>query len=105
MEITATEEQIKKIAAAAAQASSPVGMGLLHFNPDFKFQPEQFNFVHLDGKKFLDLDYVQGRCVKITIKQVDGDRWNISGDQPRADYQTWCTTYKTNADLVASVIK
>lgn len=104
----ATEQQIRQIAANAVNASSPLGMGFLHFKvKDYKpeeidLQFDQFGFT-LSKSAFVDLDYYQGRMVKLRIRKVENteNRWMVNGE-PRGDYQSWAAKYPSNRALVES---
>ncbi len=97
MRFKATDDQIKQIAANAVNASRPMGMGFLHYQPEHEFKPEDFTM----DKGGLYLDYVQGRMVKLYIHK-DLDEWVINGE-PRSDYQSWCHKYPTYESLVNSI--
>jgi hypothetical protein len=98
MKITATEEQIKQIAANAVNAAEPMGLGFLHYTPKV-FEAKDFTC----EKKGLFLDYVEGRMTKLNIRR-EGDEWEFPSGTPRVDYQSWCIKYPTYADLIKSVI-
>jgi len=96
----ATEEQVKQIAANAVNASKPMGMGFLHYT-NRVFTNKDFNI----DKFGLNLDYVQGRMVKLNIKHKGDNQWQIIHGEPTYDYQSWINKYPTNQDLVNSVLK
>jgi len=98
-EFKATEEQIKQIAANAVNASIPMGMGFLQAT-NKEFKSTEFDLT----KSGLNLDYVQGRMVKLTINRLENNKWIIVGSA-RADYQSWVSKYPTNRALVESIIK
>ena len=98
MNFKATDEQVKQIAVNAVIASSPIGMGHLHFDGTQEFDPSMFEVTN----NSLHLDYVQGRMVKLNLwKNADGT-WK-SRDEVRLDYQSWGSKYPTFKDLVTSV--
>lgn len=96
MRFFATKVQVAQIAANAVNASRPVGMGLLHFEAR-EYKPEEFRF----GEE-LAMDYVQGRQVKLCVRKVVGDQWEIAGGGPSLDYQSWSTAYPTYEKLIES---
>lgn len=100
MKFKATKEQVQKLAVNAIEASSPFGMGLLHFNPNTKFNPQDIKVTD-EG---VNLDYVEGRMVKLYISKEEGskDIYEIR-DNARSDYQSWVAKYPTVKDLVSSV--
>jgi len=98
MEFKATEAQIKKVAALAVNASSPIGMGVLHYKADFEFSPSDFEV----DETGLHLDYVQGRMVKLNIRRIDGNTYKARDDAPTADYQSWVHKYPTYEALFSA---
>ncbi len=97
MKFKATKQQVKEIAANAINASTPMGMGFLHYQADTKFGPEDIS------DEQLYFDYVQGRMVKLSIRDLGNDEYEIA-DNPTSDYQSWCGIYPTTEDLVNSVL-
>lgn len=97
IKFTASDEQIKQLAANAINASTPMGLGILHYNPSQVYQPDD---IELNGA--LPLDYVGGRMVKLWIKKLDGNNYQIHDPAPRIDYQSWAATYSTYQELLAS---
>ena len=100
MIIKATFEQMQKMAAAAINASQPVGMGFLHYKVDDKIRPEEI----LIGSRGISLDYVGGRMVKFYARYVDVDTWDVP-DEISYDYQSWKSTYSSYQDLFDKVAK
>lgn len=96
----ATEQQIRQIAVNAFHNSRPLGLGYLNHRPDLNVNLEDFDLE--DGN--LDLDYVAGRCVKLFIRNIGGEMWEIA-QSPTRDHQTWVRKYPTNEALVESVVK
>jgi len=97
MRFKATEQQILQMAANAVNASKPMGMGFLHYQPNNQFKPEDF----IIKKNGLYLDYVQGRMVKLFIHKIEDNEWEVIGE-PRCDYQSWCSKYPAYEDLINS---
>lgn len=95
----ATEDQIRKIAVNAIHASSPMGMGYLHFVPGDHFKPED---ISISPKVGIYLDYVQGRMVKLSIIFEGDNTWTMSNDLD-VEYQSWAAKYPTGEDLLKSV--
>ncbi len=102
MKFKATEGQVKQIFANAINASIPVGMGFLqvkekHYTSEDIIIPEM---------GVLDLDYFEGRMVKLAIKKIGKQEWEITRPQypPRIDYQSWVGEYHTLDSLIGSVV-
>ena len=98
MKIIATDEQIKQMAANAINASRPMGMGFLHFNPDSVTTANDLEAEH-NG---LFVDYFEGRMVKFSAWKHK-DHWEVRDENPHPEYQSWCTKYPTWQSLAASV--
>lgn len=96
----ATKEQIRQIGANAIDYSRPMGFGYLHYRSDQFIRTEDIELE--DGN--LNLDYVAGRCVKLFIRNIGDDTWEIP-ESPTPDHQTWVRRYPTNESLVESVVK
>lgn len=94
----ATDEQVKQIAVNAVQASKPIGMGFLHYNPSKKYNSSDFTI----GHSGIDLDYINGRMVKLYLWKIDDGIWKING-KAQSDYQSWVHKYPTYEDLLKSV--
>ena len=99
MKITATEEQIKQIAANAVNAAEPMGLGFLHYTPK-TFEAKDFEC----GKDGLFLDYVEGRMTKLYISRIGKNLWEFRDGAAQIDYQSWAEKYPTYLDLIESVI-
>lgn len=97
----ATEQQIRQIAVNAIKSSRPFALGYLNHRPDLSVKPENIELAS-DGS--LHLDYVAGRCVKLSICKIGDDEWQIK-DSPTPDYQSWVHKYPTNEALVESVVQ
>ena len=106
MKIKATTKQLAQLLKNAFDASVPMGMGFLHYDP--KGVPlEHFQEgmkEHTDPR--INLDYVQGRMVKLSLrKDSEGQEnvWELPDTAPRLDYQSWASKYPTYRDLALSV--
>jgi hypothetical protein len=77
-----------------------MGMGFLHYNPELKLTEKDIEI----RNNCINLDYVEGRMVKLRIRKIDGEKWEIIG-KPSNDYQSWIAKYPTNEALVNSVIR
>lgn len=88
----ATEDQVKRMGAMAANAAKPVGLGVMHFQPGENFKPEHFEISQYCG---LSLDYVQGRMTKLVIQPVkeESGLWWSNDFPPRDAYQSWAARY------------
>jgi hypothetical protein len=108
MKFKATEEQIRKVAALAVNASKPMGMGMFHFKPK-TYTPEEIDlnfdqFGHTFGKKegSVNLDYYEGRMVKLYIKGLGNDMWECPSGPAARDYQSWASTYPNYEQLLTA---
>lgn len=105
MRFRATDEQVKQLCANVTNASQPVGMGFVHYNASHIFQPKDFDRQVRPGQ-MVHLDYVEGRMVKFVLWRApdDGpDAWKTTPNEPRPEYESWCSTYPTWSQLIASV--
>ena len=96
----ATEQEVKEIGANAIQYSRPFGLGYLGYRSELVIKPEDIDLE--DGN--LNLDHVAGQCVKLFIRNIGGEMWEIA-ESPTRDYQTWVSKWPTNEALVESVVK
>lgn len=97
IQFRATAKQVQEIAANAVKASSPMGMGHLHYDYKTEFLPEMFDVT----PRGLFLDYVQGRMVKLRIYKVTEELWEMH-ETIRPDYESWIAEYPTVQDLLKS---
>lgn len=95
----ATNEQVTALMANAINASIPMGLGGLHFQPG-DIDPKVFESDVESGDVYAD--YYQGRMVKLGFRR-EGDDWISHIETPRNDYQSWASKYPTMTDLLASV--
>ena len=108
MQIKANDSQIKQVMINAIKASTPMGLGFLHYNTNEEIKEEDILIV--PGKCFttgkpsraIHIDYYKGRMVKLCMHSNVENIWLVHG-QPNLEYQSWGTTYKTYADLALSV--
>jgi hypothetical protein len=99
MKFKATEQQIKEIAVKAITYSKPLGLGFFEALGEMNIKPEDIEL----NEYGLDLDYEQGRCVKLFIRRGEG-YWHI--DQiADPEYQTWARRYGSNETLISSVLE
>ena len=103
MQFCATEQQLKQIVFNAIEWSKPP----LRHGPYLFWSPElPFNAENIKLKfqgSWLDVDWVCGRCVKLFIRKVAEDCYEIK-DEPTPERQTWAYKYPTNEALIKSVI-
>jgi hypothetical protein len=100
MKFKATIEQIESIALNAINASTPAGLGHLHFT-DGDYSKNDIQMATLDK---VDMDYVGGRMVKLSMFKKD-DFWHIPNGSicnPDNAYQSWCSKYPTYRSLIMS---
>jgi hypothetical protein len=100
MRFKATDEQVMKMCALAVAASSPVGMGFLHYSPDHTFEPEDFAGSLNPHGAFLD--YVSGRMVKLTLFRTDEPGVWEAADMISSDCQSWIFTYPSYGALATA---
>ena len=100
MRFTATDEQVKQMAANAVNASLPMGMGHLHYEISRHFKATEFSLSETDD---MHLDYVGGRMVKLNIWRKGIEEWEVRDTKPTPDYQSWCRKYPTYDALLESV--
>jgi len=115
MKFKATIEQAKQIAVNAVNASSPMGMGFLHFEsknytandlnicPDYVFDGKVSDKSLPFKGDSIDLDYFYGRMVKLYMDEIEPGVWEVPDHEPRSDYQSWAAQYPTYKSLIESV--
>lgn len=100
MKFNATKKQLLCIMANAVNASIPVGMGFLQYQDKTYSVQDMERYVRDDEEIFADLDYVDGRMVKLTIFKEDGQYF--IRDSFTADYQSFVRVYPTVEQLIKS---
>ena len=95
--------QLKQIVFNAIEYSKPpLKHGpYLFWSAELPFKSENIKLEFLGS--WLDVDYVCGRCVKLFIRKVAEDCYEIE-NEPTPDSQTWAHKYPTNEALIKSVI-
>lgn len=94
------ENKLKRAFWLAFQASTPMGLGFLHVGAAGA-QTEDSLFTSnppRDGKIYTD--YVHGRMMKTTFDISEDGVLSISPEKPRADYNSWASTYRTAQELI-----
>ncbi len=108
MRFLATDEQAQSLAARAVNASIGVGSGLQRYlahevvdTNDIKIKIEK-PFSSSPGSKVIDIDYFNGRMVKLILLKVSEGVWKFQGscDSPNLDYQSWAAKYPTAQSLI-----
>lgn len=100
MKFNATKEQLLCIMANAVNASIPVGMGFLQYQNKAYSVHDMEPYVIDNERIFADLDYVDGRMVKLTIFKEDSQY--LIRNNFRADYQSFVRVYPTVEALIKS---
>ena len=101
LRVKLTDNQVKMVMALAVNASCAVGLGLLHFK-NKEFTSDEFT---IPDHGTCNLDYVEGRMVKLSMARQDDDTWEVGWpNDPRSDYQSWCSTYPTYEILIEAAI-
>ena len=103
MKFKANDEQAKAIALKAIEASDPVGRGVWHYESELRNREVKIVHGDLSDSKEIDVDYYEGRMVKLYLWSGVPNIWNTPDNDPTPAYQSWCHTYKTYKDLVLSV--
>jgi hypothetical protein len=84
MRFKATDEQVMKMCALAVAASSPVGMGFLHYSPDHTFEPEDFAGSLNPHGAFLDYVRLPVLDLHLSVVRSAGHRGRRSGFSHRS---------------------
>lgn len=85
-----TDEQVISMGKLAVMASSPMGMGFLHYQAGLKPEDIQLE-IRGDYNPGLYIDYYQGRMVKFRgWKKPEG--WEFP-DTISHEYESWIRTY------------
>ncbi len=104
----ADEEQLYLMFKNAVAASSPVGMGMLHHDPNYELSKEDFERIRLPNGKGYAADYVRGRMVKLYVTESKiGEHWTVGAglvyeDSPTPEYQSFYGKYPTWESLLGS---
>lgn len=111
MQVNNPEEVVKEAFWLAWKACpEPMGMGLLQNNPDATKGAVWNNILcrgdyvpspATPGKAYAD--YVFGRMMKIGF-EWDKESITFRDGPLRGDYQSWCGTYNTTADLLSAAV-
>ena len=96
IEFTGTVDQVKLVAANAINASKPVGLGYLHYQP----KEYTINDVSL-AESGIYIDYHEGRMVKLNLHRVSDSEWRVSS-YVDPEYHSWASTYPSMQDLLQS---
>lgn len=100
--LTGSDDAIKQMICNAINASSPMGLGIIHYKPGDVKPADLRDVADMTIGGMIDVDYFQGRMVKVRLRR-DDDRWTLNAHHPpRPDYQSWCGTYPTWEALAAS---
>ena len=90
----------------AYRASIPMGLGYLHARPDSKEDEAKLTETLLPTPgETLVTDYVAGRMMKLRIRHPEPTVLETRDDAPRADYQSWATSYPTYEALIEAARK
>jgi len=100
MNLHCTDDQMKRMAALAVNASFPAGLGFLHFRQELHVTADD---IPLRGDVIV-IDYYEGRMVKFRARKVGDDTWNVP-DRISGEYESWITTYDSYQHLFDAVTK
>lgn len=105
LKFKATNTQVLQMAANAANASLPMGMGFIHFKADSVFKLTDFRFSHRGSADtpVVHVDYHEGRMVKLLVEGKGDGVWLTHGGDADPEYQSWSGTYPSFQSLVESV--
>ena len=99
----ATDKQIAQMAALATNASFPPpnSPGWLHYDETVTYEAKDFYRIVKEQRSWVNLDYIQGRCVKFSVWRGKKPReWFYAAIEPRDHWQTWIDKYPTYPDLM-----
>lgn len=99
----ATDKQIQQMAALATNASYPPpgSPGWLHYDESVIYEAKDFEKIMKEQRTWINLDYIQGRCVKFTLWRGEKrHEWRYPAHEPRQNLQTWIGKYPTFPDLM-----
>lgn len=99
----ATDKQIAEMAALATNASYPPpgSPGWLHYDESVIYEAKDFYRIIKEQGSWVNLDYIQGRCVKFTLwRGQKRHEWEYAAIEPRERWQTWIDKYPTFPDLI-----
>lgn len=119
MILKVTTDEMKKMAVLAINASSPMGMGFLHFKNKEYTMADLENYLKdtgifggnavgknpKNGVTEIQLDYVEGRMCKFHAKKDSDTAWEVWPDQLQYDYQSWKGVYPTWEKLKEAATK
>lgn len=88
MTIELSDEQVIKMGKLAILASTPVGLGILHYDSNLKEDDIELEIKN----QRLSIDYYMGRMVKFHAKKVLDNKWEFS-DEISNEYQSWKMRY------------
>jgi hypothetical protein len=99
----ATKEQLRQMAALAANAALPVGLGLIHFQPDKEYTADDMK--RYEDREGIDCDYVDGRCTKLRVwrpyeREYAKKYRYMTGYETQPTYETWFTKYPSYVELL-----
>lgn len=95
MRFKASEDTIRKAMRLAIEASIPMGMGRLHFDPNQLIDDKDLPISQLGAF----VDYFGGRMVKFRCGQEEPGTWRVN-EPPNIEYQSWMAHYPTYRDLL-----
>lgn len=75
--INCTGVDLVKLAQEAYRLSSPQGLGFLHFTEEPLSEEEAKQYIQDTSYCVLDMDYVHGRAVKLTILKGENNTLNL----------------------------
>ena len=95
--IKGSDEQVKQMFINAINASSPIGMGMLHF------EDKNYTVEDIETSDSYNADYFHGRMTKTHFTKVNIN-WIVGGpNPPHPEYQGWSNKYPTYEELAATV--
>lgn len=100
------DADVIKMGQLAVMASSPMGLGHFHFDPNLKEEEEvelpQIPFE--SNARGLFIDYFQGRMVKFRAWKKENGRWEFP-DEISSAYESWVHKYPSYQALIDAAKK
>lgn len=105
--VTNQYEFLSRLLFLAYESSSVFGMGKIQARPGMDEKMVFSNIIRSGDypgrvvqQGTINADYVFGKMMKISIRLHGENVFEFLGGEPRSDYQSWCTRYKTYENLV-----
>lgn len=97
MKFTATEAQLREVAALAYNASRPEGLGFLQY---VEGDVRSVDLGHIKVINGFHHDYVQGRKIRLTVRRESDGAYSVPDADPSIGHQTWAWRYPSYRALL-----